>query len=310
MKYAIFCLIGLMVGWFLGANLGVSGVEDIPETQQAELVASASKEQAARVVELGKQLSAKDAELVALQSELEDYRETTSSRNQAEAEEAVAAEEEPVNPFMANVQSMAVESSKTRKLEELEKLKLSLNLTPEQLSALEAFYDEASEREAKVMQQMFAGKSMEAIQTEAIEEATGIKYHSVSQLLKEILTPEQEEVYEDNKAKEALERKEANAYRKLGSLQSQFLLDDDQKDVVFEIFYDKEYAVKSSEWATLEIDTQDPEFMFKSRAIENERLLEELSDALTPEQVEIYRTKLKNEAEMMRKSMQMFTPKR
>ena len=207
---------------------------------------------------------------------------------------------------MANVQSMAVESSKARKQEGLEKLKRSLDLSPEQLAALEQFYADDAEREAKVMEQMFAGKSMEAIQAEATESAMAQKYHSVNQLLKDILTPEQLETHESNKEQEALERKEASAYRELGRIQSEFLLNDDQKDAVFAIFYEKTYAMTPADWKANELDTSDPGFMIKSRALENERLLEELSDALTPEQLDMYRMKLENESEMLRKSMQMF----
>jgi hypothetical protein len=309
MKNAILCLVGLIVGWFIGANFSVSKVNENNQTQSIgageEVHSQAHVE---RIHELEQSLSVKEDELIAVQSEFEDYRLVAASRAQAQAEEEAAAEEEPVNPFMANVQAMAAESSKARKQEELEKLKQSLALTPEQLVTIEQFYAEEAERQATMMEKLFAGKSMEAIQAEATEAAVAQKYHSVGQLLKDILVPEQLEVYEINKEQEALERKEANAYHQLGTLQSDFLLDDDQKDTVFAVFYENDYALKPEDWKAHGIDHSDPEAHSKSQAIENERLLEELSDTLTPEQLERYRMKLENKDEMMRKSMQMFAP--
>ena len=308
MKSVVLCLFGLIAGWFLGANFGVSQVNESRESGSIHTTEAASQAQVKRISELEQSLSVKEEELVAVQSEFEDYRQAALSRAQTEVEEEAATVEVPVNPFMAKVQAMAVESSTARKQEELEKLKLSLDLTPEQLSSIEGFYAEQAESEAAMMEKMFSGKSMEALQAEAIEASAEQKYHSVNQLLKDILMPEQLEVYETNKEQEALERKEANAYRELGTLQSNFLLDDDQKDTVFAVFYEKEYALESEDWEEHGLEPSDPEFYFKSQAIENERLLEELSDTLTPEQLKLYRLKLENQSEMIRNSMQMFAP--
>ncbi len=297
-----------MVGWFLGATYSVSPLQEAPESEARGSVAAAGTAPSERILALEQSLIGKDRELVALRDELEEVRSRAANRNPVEADEEVAVEEEPMNPFLANAQAMAVESGKARRQEELDKLKLSLNLSPDQLSQLEAFYEQDAEREAKMMEQVFSGKPMEVIQEEAMETLGGVKYHTVSQLLKDILTPEQLEAHEANEAQEALERKESTAYRELSTLQNQLLLNEEQKDAVFAIFYEKEYAVSPDDWSALEIDPQDPEFFLKSRAIENERLFEELSDALTPDQLETFRKKKANETEMLRKSMQMFKP--
>lgn len=309
MKSNLFCLVGLAIGVFLGANLGIFKVESNEPVEPTPSASTATPNQTERIQQLEQKLSEKEAALEAAKSKLAEHDQTSSAGNSAAVAEAIVEEEEPVNPFLANAQSMALESGKARRSEELEKLKLSLNLTPEQLTALEVFYEQDAAREAKVMEQVFAGKSQEAIQEEAMESMSSVKYRSADQLLEDILSPEQKEVYEVNKEQEALERKEAGANMKLSMLQRQFLLNEEQKDVGFEIFYEREYAVKSDEWEALEIDANDPEFIVKSKNIENERLLEALSDTLTPEQLEMYRTKLKNETEMMRKSMQMFRPR-
>ncbi|TVP80750.1 MAG: hypothetical protein EA353_03075 [Puniceicoccaceae bacterium] len=310
MKSALFGLIGLVVGWLLASSSGISKVGSDAATGAIEsMEAAANPTQLERIHELEQQLVIKDAELTSTRAEFDDYRRTATTRNQAAVDEEVTIEAHSSNPFMANVQAIAIESSQARRREEIEKLKWSLNLTSDQITALESFYQEESAMEASIMEQMFSGKSMEDIQKEAEGSAVDRKYHTVSQLLKAILTPEQQETYESNKEQEALERKEANAYRDLSMMQSQFLLDDDQKDAVFAIFYEKTYAVKPKDWAAYEIDSQDPESFIKSKAIENERLLQELSEVLSPEQVEIYRRKIDNEAEMIRRSMEMFGPK-
>lgn len=312
MKSAVFCLVGLMLGlilgWWLGLTIHASKVQDAAQAAADEAAGAFGTAQAERLLELEQHLAAKEAALAAVESELELYRVQAGERGQVKPDDEVVANEAPANPFMANVQAIAAETSRARRQEEIDKLKWSLNLTPEQIAALETYYEEESAAEAKMMEQMFSGKSMEALQQDAIEAAGDKAYHTVSQLLKDILTPEQLAAYEVNQEEEALERKEANAYRELSTMQSQFLLDDEQKDTVFAIFYEKEYAMKPEEWDAHDLDGQDPDFYIKSRSVENERLLEELSDVLTPEQVELYRKKLENETEMIRKSMQMFAP--
>lgn len=309
MKSVILGLLGLCVGWFLGASYSVSPAPAAATADVSERAGAAGSVTTERLRALEQSLVAKDRELVGLRSELAEVRSRLVSQEHAEAAEELAeGEEQALNPFMANVQSMAVESSKARKQEALEKLKRSLDLTPEQLLVIEQFYEEGSEREAMVMSKLFAGQSMETIQEETTAELSGQKYHSLKHLLKDILTPEQLETYERNQEQEALERKEANAYSQLSRLQSDFILDDDQKDAVFAIFYEKSYAVTPVDWKANGLDSSDPEFAIKSRELENDRLLEELSDALTPEQLEMYRIKLKNENEMIRQSMRMFSP--
>lgn len=305
MKCALFCLLGLLVGWFAATTFGPSNGQDIPELAERELAQPVETKDIERIRELEQRLSSKEAELVAARSELDKlHMQTVKGQS---AEEAVT-EEVPMNPFLANAQSIAAESSKAHRQEKLEKLKRSLDLNPEQLAVIEEYFAEEAEREAKMMGELFAGKSMEAIQAEVTETAMDQKYHTVNQLLKDVLTPEQLEIHEKNSEQEALERKEANAYQELGRLQTDFILNEDQKDTVFAIFYEKSYAVSPEDWEENEIDTDDPEFAIKSKALENERLLEELSDALTPEQLDAYRMKLENETEMLRKSMQMFMP--
>ena len=304
MKSLVLCLVSLVVGWFLGASFSVSELAESADAVDPVVVPVAVSESAERIQALTASLAETEAALVAAQSELEAVR-AASKRGAAEAE--VAEVEEPaISPFMANMQSMAAESAKQRKREEFAKLKMSLNLTPDQVAALETFYEKDAERQSKMMEHVFAGKSTEVIQAESLAMASGVKYHTVSQLLDDILTPEQLAVYEENEAQEDLERQEATAYSELSRLQRQFLLNEAQKDQVFEIFYDKEYTVKHSEWEGLGIDSSGADAYMDSKVIENERLLETLSEVLAEDQLELYRKKLESDLELQRKSMQMF----
>ncbi|CAA6676693.1 MULTISPECIES: hypothetical protein [unclassified Lentimonas] len=304
MKNVVLCLVALVVGWLLGVSFGVSEVRE-PIGEVPVSVVTAPVGTLERISELEASLAETESALERAQSELETVRAAArDSAPEAEVEEEKAA---PVqNPFMANVQSMAAESSKQRKQEELEKLKLSLNLSPDQVAALETYYAKSAELEAKLMERVFSGESMESMEAAAEEMASEVEYHSVSQLLDELLTPEQQAVYEANKEQEDLERKEATAYRELSSLQQQFLLDESQKDQVFEIFYDKAYAVKHSEWEALGIDQSGTDGFLGAKVVENERLIETLSEVLAEDQLELYRKKLASDLEMQRKSMQMF----
>lgn len=296
MKYLLCGVVCVVFGWFAGVYFSTADIE----AQRAVEVTQVRIEQT-QIAELEQTLGAKEVEIAELQSQLDVLRSADSVLAEKEVAPAPT-----TNLFMENAQSMAADMMKVQKQEELEKLKRTLDLTPVQLSALKDFYAEASERESKMMGELFAGKSMEAVQEDAIAMVSEVKYHSVSQLLEDILTPEQQATYEANEEQAALERQEANAYRELSALQSQFVLDDDQKDVVFAIYYEKAYVVGPDDWEANEIDPTDPEFMFKSQMIENERLLEALSEALTPEQLEMKRLKLDAELEMQRKAMQMF----
>jgi hypothetical protein len=237
-------LVALVVGWFLGASFGVSEVREHGEKVAVSVVA-APNGTLERISDLEASLAETEAALELAQSELETVR-TAARRSAAEVSEEEA--EPAQSPFMANVQSIAAESSKRRKQEKFERLKLSLNLTPEQQA-----------------------------------------------------------VYEEKKEQESLERQEATAYRELSSLQQQFLLDEGQKDQVFKIFYDKDYAVKHSEWERLGIDPSGTDGYMDSKVIEHERLLEALSEVLAEDQLELYRKKLDADFEMQRKSMQMFS---
>ena len=302
MKSVVLCLLALVVGWFLGASFGVSEVREPVEKVPVSVVA-ASVGTLERISELEASLAETESALERAQGELDTVR-AASRRPAADAVEEGA--EPAQNPFMANVQSMAAESSKRRQQEEFEMLKLSLNLTPEQVAALETFYEQNAERQAKVMERMFSGESMKDIEGEMEALVSDVKYHTVSSLLDDLLTPEQQAVYEANKEQEDLERQEATAYRELSMLQRQFLLNEDQKDQVFEIFYDKEYAVEHSEWKELGLDHSKPNAYLDMKEIENERLLKTLSEVLAEDQLELYRKKLESDLEMQRKSMQMF----
>ena len=156
------------------------------------------------------------------------------------------------------------------------------------------------------MEQMFSGKRMDEIQAELVHEMSDKEYFSVSDLLEDILTPEQLVTYKENEEREALEQKEAMAYSELSQIQRQFVLDDEQKDAAFAIFYEAEYKLDSDDFEALEIDGQDPDFGIKYQELQNERLLEALSDVLTEDQLAIQRKKLDSELEMQRKAMSMF----
>ena len=148
---------------------------------------------------------------------------------------------------------------------------------------------------------------MEAILEESQDDFEGITHFTVGDVLEDILTPEQLATYETNKEKEAIEEQEGNAYSELSQIQRQFVLDDDHKDAVFAIFYEKEYEVDPEELDTLEAKPGEIEFGMKYQELENERLLTALSEVLDEEQLNSYRKKLEADLEMQRNAMKLFS---
>ena len=255
--------------------------------------------------DLQTRLNAKEELIRTLNEELAETRNSLASKfASAESEEAESA---PAgHPFMSGMQAMAVEAVELQNQEELDELKFSLELSPEQLEALEAFYKKEAEQQSRLMQQMFSGKPMDELQEDLMVEMSDNGHFTVSDLLEDILTPEQLATYEENEERKALEQKEAMAYSQLSQIQQQFVLDDDQKDAVFEIFYEADHELDPEEWDALEIDAEDPNFGIKYQEIQKERLLEALSEVLTEDQLEIQRNKMDRELEMQRKAMDMF----
>ncbi len=306
-KYFILSLLCLALGWFAGAEFGGSPSADVATLEAPQVLSGALEVQAQAelVAELQQDLLTKEAKILALEGELDAL---SASAPVAVASEAAAAEDEtaPRNPFWANAHLMAVEMMKSQNQAELEKFKIQLDLTPDQIAALEKFYGQEVERDSVLMKKTMSGDlDMAQVQEEAMSAQEGMEYHTVSELLDAILSAEQHTAYEDFQVKEKAEAREASAYSDLSEMQRQFILDEDQKDAVFEIYYSEDYTLDRDEWAAYELDPQDPEFFLKSQSIENERLLEALSQTLSPEQLEIHRKKLEAELKMQRQAMQM-----
>lgn len=305
MKQLILCIICLGLGWIAGSryttHVNEAPQNSVQEEQQDQMTAKHQE----LVQDLKKQLSNKEALTDMLNKELAETRDSLATKlAPPEPEESTPAE--AASPFMANIQTMAVDMVQVQNQEELEKLKRTLNLTPEQLEVLEAFYQKEADQQSRMMQQVFSGKPMEDMHEELMSDMTMNEYFSVSDVMKDILTPEQMVTYEANEEKEALERKEAMAYSELSQIQRQFVLDDEQKDAAFAIFYEAEYKLDSEDYESLEVDGDDPDFGIRYQELQNERLLEALSDVLTEEQLASQRKKLDAELEMQRKAMSMF----
>lgn len=305
MKQLILCIICLGLGWIAGSryttHVNEAPQNSVQEEQQDQMTAKHQE----LVQDLKNQLSNKEALTDMLNKELAETRDSLATKlAPPEPEESTPAE--AASPFMANIQTMAVDMVQVQNQEELEKLKRTLNLTPEQLEVLEAFYQKEADQQSRMMQQVFSGKPMEDMHEELMSDMTMNEYFSVSDVMKDILTPEQMVTYEANEEKEALERKEAMAYSELSQIQRQFVLDDEQKDAAFAIFYEAEYKLDSEDYESLEVDGDDPDFGIRYQELQNERLLEALSDVLTEEQLASQRKKLDAELEMQRKAMSMF----
>lgn len=305
MKQLILCIICLGLGWIAGSryttHVNEAPQNSVQEEQQDQMTAKHQE----LVQDLKNQLSNKEALTDMLNKELAETRDSLATKlAPPEPEESTPAE--AASPFMANIQTMAVDMVQVQNQEELEKLKRTLNLTPEQLEVLEAFYQKEADQQSRMMQQVFSGKPMEDMHEELMSDMTMNEYFSVSDVMKDILTPEQMVTYEANEEKEALERKEAMAYSELSQIQRQFVLDDEQKDAAFAIFYEVEYKLDSEDYESLEVDGDDPDFGIRYQELQNERLLEALSDVLTEEQLASQRKKLDAELEMQRKAMSMF----
>lgn len=306
MKQIVICILCLGLGWFAGfwssshehEGHGASGLS--PEEQQA-----LAQKQAALIQDLQTRLAAKETLILTLNEELAKTRDALAAQYAAPGPE----EEEPSSsshPFMANMQDMAAEVVELQYQEEFDNLKFSLDLSAEQLEAIEAFYAKESERQSRLVQQMFSGQSPEDMQEELMAEMGNDEYFTISDLLEDILTPEQLVTYKANEEKKAIEEKEAMAYSQLSQIQRQFVLDEEQKDAVFEIFYEAEHELSAEDWESLEIDPQDPNFSIKYQELQNERLLEALSKVLTEDQLEVQRKKMEGELEMQRKAMSLF----
>lgn len=305
MKQIALCIICLGLGWFGGVYFSSHEHDEAhaSESDRLEIEISKAAKRDELILDLKEQLSDQEALTDMLNKELSETRESLAAKLAPEDE---LEEVEAGNPFMSNMQVMAVEMMDVQNQEELEKLKRSLNLTADQLEALEDFYKKESEQQSRIMQQVFSGKPMEEIQDDLMGEIDERPYFTVSDLMEDILSPEQLAIYEENEEKEALEQKEAMAYSQLSQIQRQFVLEEEQKDAVFAIFYEAEYELEPDDWESLEIDSQDPDFSVKYQEAQNERLLEALSDVLTEEQLDRHRKKLESELEMQRKAMSMF----
>lgn len=306
MKQLVLCLICLGLGWLGGVWFSSHEHDDAHASRLSQKDQKALGEKQEELVrDLKEQLSAKEALTDSLNEEL------AKARDSLAAQIASAQSEEPevdeaVNPFMSNMGTMAAEMMQVQYDEELEKLKRTLDLSPDQLEALEAFYKKEADQQSRLMQEMFSGKPMDEMQEDLMVEMSDNEYLMVSDLLEDILTPEQLATYEANEEREALEEKEAMAYSELSQIQRQFVLDDDQKDAVFAIFYEAEHELDPEDWESLQVDPEDPDFGIKYQEMQNERLLEALSEVLTEDQLEIQRKKLDGELEMQRKAMSMF----
>lgn len=305
MKQIALSIICLGLGWFGGVYFSSHEHDEahVSESDRLEMEASKAAKRDELILDLKEQLSDQEALTDMLNKELSETRESLAAKLAPEDE---LEEVEAGNPFMSNMQVMAVEMMDVQNQEELEKLKRSLNLTADQLEALEDFYKKESEQQSRIMQQVFSGKPMEEIQDDLMGEIDERPYFTVSDLMEDILSPEQLAIYEENEEKEALEQKEAMAYSQLSQIQRQFVLEEEQKDAVFAIFYEAEYELEPDDWESLEIDSQDPDFSVKYQEAQNERLLEALSDVLTEEQLDLHRKKLESELEMQRKALSMF----
>lgn len=296
---ALLCFgVGIAIGYFLGA----------PEvdTPQTELAESLQESERALVQTLEKQLSTKESLIKVLNEELSEVRAALAA--EMAAVDADAAETSaPANPFMSKIGPMAIEMTQTYQLQELEKYKRTLQLTPAQVKALEDFYQKDADRQNRITQQMFAGKSMDDILEESKDDFEGITHFTVRDVLEDILTPEQLQTYEANKEKEALEEQEARAYSDLSQIQRQFVLDENQKDAVFAIFYERDYEIEPEDVQALGLERGTLDFGMKYQELENERLLTALSEVLNEEQLAGYRQKLEADLEMQRKAMEMFS---
>lgn len=310
MKTILFCLAGIIVGALIGFYIAPRELSDDGGATKVELKPVDPDPSLKLLEDLNNRLDEKEAALEIALAELEELRlkeETFPSKRLGQMSNAQVIrldmkDLKQAGGIMSNISPLAASSIGSNNSAQFDRLKATLNLSPEQVTALEEFYQAKSERQSRLLQDVFAGNEpSQAAANYAQSEQT------IDGVLDEILTPEQKELHHEVTERQQLEKKEANAYRQLSSLQTELLLDDNQKDEAFGIFYENEHKLTDDEMLENDLNPNNPMDRMKAKKLENERLVKSLSDTLTPTQLEQYQKKLDRSSQGIQTSVQIIS---
>jgi len=205
---------------------------------------------------------------------------------------------------MAESQKMIQSIQKQKRTKEMLRLDQLLSLNDEQKAAIHEYYEDQEALQLVAMKRVSSGESIQSI-TNDPELVKGAKLQTMQSLMKDILTEEQYKTYSEDKQKQKERQRESQAYRELATIQSSLDLSDNQKDAVLQIFYDKNYE-KANQEEPIEKTLDDPLNNMITRSKEkNERLLKELSNVLSPDQLELYKVDLDAKVEQIKVAQEM-----
>jgi hypothetical protein len=180
--------------------------------------------------------------------------------------------------FAELIQQAQKEQAKTRTTRQLSELQAALDLAPEQLTQVMVLIEKFSAREMQVVDQLLSGE--EPDEETLMELDVEKQAEKFDRELSGVLSHEQMARYQEHLEAQRLNLAEIKAQRDLSYLQSLVMLDEQQKDAAYNVFYQRGLATAAREPAGYQIPSMAPG--------EHEQTTEALRDILDPAQLTRY----------------------
>jgi hypothetical protein len=181
------------------------------------------------------------------------------------------------------------------------KLRLHLNLTPEQEARLKAAVEDAMQRQTEMTQKMMSGEKLSADDLKG----KGGKPVSWEKVLEEMLTPEQKVGYEAYKEEKTKTQREQMAQMQLSQVSSLLGLSEDQKDKVYSVLYENQDFSGMKDLPPEDVTASG---IAKHMDDNLQKTREKLQGILSPEQLDLWTQQQKRQLELQRQMMERMMP--
>ncbi|MDQ8191162.1 hypothetical protein [Roseibacillus persicicus] len=151
------------------------------------------------------------------------------------------ADDEETQKMMAQMRDAMTQRNEAKATRLIEKWSKEMNLSPDQIGLLEEHFA----KQVQLAGGLMGGDVNQEDPMENLKAMQHLEGKGLNDLMSELLTPEQKEVWEESEKKQQHRLADSGALKKLAGLNSVIEIREEQRDAIYEHFYQQRLAIET-----------------------------------------------------------------